>query len=155
MIKKKKNVAHHTADLARSIAPLAAPQNTTSRISGWQTTLRCSTATAPLRRLRLSMRGKPPRSWRPDSAAPAQSVCRSGEALRHWWWRALSQAGKPGMVSTPPRWSKSYGLWGRGALGTTMSQQLMALRIAPNVNSCTSTQSGTSQWSGNWVFPFC
>ena len=31
----------------------------------------------------------------------------------------------------------------------------MALRIAPNVNSCTSTQSGTSQWSGNWVFPFC
>ena len=74
MIKKKKNVAHHTADLARSIAPLAAPQNTTSRISGWQTALRSSTATAPLRRLRLSIRGKPPRSWRPDSAAPAQSV---------------------------------------------------------------------------------
>ena len=140
--------------LARSIAPLAAPQNTTSRISGRQTALRSSAATAPLRRLRLHMRGKLPRSLRPDSAAPAQSVCRSGEALRRCRRCAPSQAGKPGMVSVPPRWSKSYGLWGGGALGTTMSRQLMALRIIPNVNSCTSTQSGTSQWSGNWVFPF-
>lgn len=98
--KKKKNVAHHVT--GRSIAPLAAPQNTTSRIS------RLADRAALRRR-----HGTTPA----DSACTCAASCpapgdRTLPRLRSLFAAVAAMRALPGRetgdeLSIPPRWSKS------------------------------------------------
>lgn len=111
----------HTADLARSIAPLAAPQDTTSGISGGRSALRGtgSRSASESRQPRLRVRRRPSprprmRGTLPQCRGPA--AMRGAAPCRVRWLR--------GCLPGP----EALALW-EGPLGT--STALQSMTVAP------------------------